>query len=117
MCIIAFVRSVVEQAAAGQHEAVALLSQRKLLIMPVANPDGYAWNEKTHPRGGRSTFKVLPLGSMVPQLGACTSSARAWWLCAARHSWGRPRPVESQPPPQLLELPASKVANIVRVAI
>ena len=52
MCIIAFVRSVVEQAAAGHHEAVALLSQRKLLIMPVANPDGYAWNAKTHPRGG-----------------------------------------------------------------
>ena len=52
MCIIAFVRNVVEQAAAGHHEAVALLAQRKLLIMPVANPDGYAWNAKTHPRGG-----------------------------------------------------------------
>ena len=58
MCIIGFVRSIVEHAAAGHHEAVALLSQRKLLVLPIANPDGYAWNAKTHPHGGGMKRKL-----------------------------------------------------------
>ena len=34
--------------------------------------------------------------------------ARAWWLCAARHSRGGPRPLETRPQPELLERAASK---------
>ena len=55
--------------------------------------------------------KVPPLGSMVPQLGSCTSSGHAWRLCAARHSQGGPRPRGSQPPPQVLALAASEAAH------
>ena len=56
----------------------------------------------------RSMVKVAPLA--VPQLGSCTSSGRAWRLCAARHSQGEARPVGSQPRPQLLERAAFEVA-------
>ena len=42
---------------------------------------------KISERGGATTLKVPPLlGSTVPQLAPCASSARAWRLCAARHS-------------------------------
>ena len=54
---------------------------------------------------GQSTVALA-----VPQLGSCTPSGRAWWPRAARHSRGGPRPLGSQPPPQLLALAASKVA-------
>ena len=46
-----------------------------------------------------------------PQLAPCASSGRVWWPRAARHSQGGPRPLGSQPPPQLLERAASKVAD------
>ena len=36
--------------------------------------------------------------SAGPQLGACTSSGRAWRLWAARHSQGRGQPPGAQPP-------------------
>ena len=47
----------------------------------------------------------------APQLGSCASSGRAWWPRAARHSQGGPRPLGSQPRPQLLERAASKAAD------
>ena len=52
MCLIAFLRDVLEQAGSGRADALALLQQRKLLFIANANPDGYSWNERTHPRGG-----------------------------------------------------------------
>ena len=59
--------------------------------------------------------KVLQHGQSaslaVPQLGSCSSSGRAWWPRTARHSRGGPRPLGSQPLPQLLKLAASKVAH------
>ena len=47
----------------------------------------------------------------VSQLGSRTSSGRVWRPHAPRHSRGGPRPLGSQPRPQLLERAASKVAD------
>ena len=53
--------------------------------------------------------KVPPLA--VPRLSSCTSSGRAWWLCAARHSQSEAQPVGTQPAPRRLTRAASKVAH------
>ena len=53
--------------------------------------------------------KVPPLA--VPQLAPCASSGRIWRLCAARYSQSEARPLGAQPPPRVLELAASKVAD------
>ena len=53
--------------------------------------------------------KVPPIAVLQP--GSCASSGRTWRLWAARHSQGEPRPLGSQPRPQLLELATSKVAH------
>eukprot|EP00964_Phaeocystis_antarctica_P038137 scaffold21832_cov62-Phaeocystis_antarctica.AAC.4 len=47
----------------------------------------------------------------VPQLGSRASSARAWWLWAARHSQGEAGPLDTQPLPRVLELAASKASS------
>ena len=48
----------------------------------------------------------------VPQPAPCTSSRRAWRLCAAQHSQGEAQPLGAQPPPRGLERAASKVAHL-----
>ena len=52
-----------------------------------------------------------PLAVSAPQLGSRTSSGRACWPRAARHSQGGPRPVGPHPQPQVLELATSKFAH------
>ena len=48
----------------------------------------------------------------VPQLGFGASSGRAWRLWAARHSQGEAGPLGAQPLPRVLELAASKAADL-----
>ena len=57
-----------------------------------------------------SMAKVPTLAA--PELDSCTSSERAWRLCAARHSQGEDQPLGAPPRPQLLERAASKVADL-----
>ena len=57
-----------------------------------------------------SMAKVPTLAA--PELDSCTSSERAWRLCAARHSQGEAQPLGAPPRPQLLERAASKVADL-----
>ena len=45
-------------------------------------------------------------------LGSCASSARAWWLWAARHSQEEAGPLGAQPLPRVLERAASKAADL-----
>jgi hypothetical protein len=52
MCAVHALRSLLRDARAREGSARHILSTRKLLWMPLANPDGYAWNERTRPRGG-----------------------------------------------------------------
>ena len=61
--------------------------------------------------GARQHAQRAP--SAVPQLAPCSnaSSARAWWPWAARHSQSEAQPLGTQPPPQVLERAASKVAG------
>ena len=55
--------------------------------------------------------KVLLPPLAVPQLDSCAFSGRAWWPRAAWHSQCGRQPLGAQPPPQVLELAASKVAD------
>ena len=48
----------------------------------------------------------------MPPLGPCASSGRAWRLWAARHSQEEAGPLSAQPLPRVLELAASKVADV-----
>ena len=57
-----------------------------------------------------SVVKVPPLA--VPQLGSCASSERTWRLWAARHSQEVSGPLGAQPRPRVLELAASKAAEV-----
>ena len=52
MCLVHALRKLLLDAASRVGGAHRLLASRKLLFMPIANPDGYAWNERTRPRGG-----------------------------------------------------------------
>ena len=65
---------------------------------------------------GAEQFNVLRHGqsdpSAVTQLGSCASSGRAWRLWAARHSQGEAGPLSAQPLPRVLELAASKAADL-----
>ena len=48
----------------------------------------------------------------MPQLGPCASPGRRWRLWAARHSQGqKAEPLSAEPPPRVLELAASEVAD------
>ena len=51
-CLVGFLRRLLEEARSGVNGTTMLLATRKLIFVPNANPDGYAWNEKYHPRGG-----------------------------------------------------------------
>lgn len=51
-CLLHFVRTLLERAESGDVAALGTLATRKLILLPVANPDGYAWNERSHPHGG-----------------------------------------------------------------
>ena len=52
MCLVHALRKLLGDAAARVGGTHRLLASRKLLFMPIANPDGYSWNERTRPRGG-----------------------------------------------------------------
>jgi len=52
MCLVHALREVLHDADRDGDGAVHLLRTRKLLFMPLANPDGYAWNAQRRPRGG-----------------------------------------------------------------
>ena len=52
MSLVHFLRTLLAEATVGDPDALYLLTHRKLLFLPVANPDGYAWNERTRPHGG-----------------------------------------------------------------
>ena len=52
MCLVHALRLVLHDAEMNMEGAAYLLQTRKLLFMPLANPDGYAWNEQKRPRGG-----------------------------------------------------------------
>jgi len=52
MCLVHALREVLRDADLNVGGAAHLLKTRKLLFMPLANPDGYAWNEKRRPHGG-----------------------------------------------------------------
>ena len=52
MCLIHSLRRLLEDASSGGMDALHILAHRKLLFLPVANPDGYAWNQAHRPRGG-----------------------------------------------------------------
>ncbi len=64
--LVYFLWWLLEQAAAGHPEARALLQQRLLYVVPVVNPDGYAFNESRRPNGGgmwRKNRRPNPDGS------------------------------------------------------
>jgi hypothetical protein len=52
MCLVHALRSLLKDATSEVGSVRQLLASRQLLWMPVANPDGYAWNERVRPRGG-----------------------------------------------------------------
>ena len=52
MCLVHALREVLHDADRDGDRAAHLLRTRKLLFMPLANPDGYAWNAQRRPRGG-----------------------------------------------------------------
>ena len=52
MCLVHALRTLLKEATENVAGVRQLLSARTLLWIPVANPDGYAWNERTRPRGG-----------------------------------------------------------------
>ena len=47
MCLVYALRSLLADAAARVGGADQLLASRRLLLMPITNPDGYAWNQRT----------------------------------------------------------------------
>ena len=51
MVLIYFMWHVLEQYGTDE-EITALLNSREIYVVPVVNPDGYAFNEKTNPGGG-----------------------------------------------------------------
>ncbi len=50
--IVYFLNKFFELASNGDQEANYLLSNRKIWVIPVLNPDGYFYNEKRYPNGG-----------------------------------------------------------------
>lgn len=52
MCLVQMMRALLRDADLGQDSARFVLANRKLLVLPVANPDGYLWNEMHRRAGG-----------------------------------------------------------------
>jgi hypothetical protein len=52
MCVVHAVRELLKDAKRGVGGAARLLATRKVLLIPVANPDGYEWNRRARPKGG-----------------------------------------------------------------
>ncbi len=50
--IVYFLNKFFELASNGDQEANYLLSNRKIWVIPILNPDGYFYNEKKYPNGG-----------------------------------------------------------------
>jgi hypothetical protein len=65
--LVYFLWWLLEHAAAGHPEALYLLQHRLLVVVPVVNPDGYAFNEAQYPQGGgmwRKNRRPNPDGSV-----------------------------------------------------
>eukprot|EP00964_Phaeocystis_antarctica_P097732 scaffold63814_cov63-Phaeocystis_antarctica.AAC.2 len=65
-----------------------------------------AWPSSSAQQHGQSAPFV------VPQLGSCASSGRAWRLWAARHSQEEAGPLGAQPLPRVLERAVTKAADV-----
>ncbi len=52
MSLVYFLWKILEKADAGDSYANFLLQNRAIYVVPVVNPDGYFFNQKTHPEGG-----------------------------------------------------------------
>lgn len=64
--LVYFLWWLLERAAAGDPEALFLLQNRLLYVVPVLNPDGYTFNEEQRPNGGgmwRKNRRPNPDGS------------------------------------------------------
>ncbi len=79
--LVYFLWWLLEQAAAGNAEAQYLLRHRLLYVVPVVNPDGYAFNEASHPGGGgmwRKNRRPNPDGSFGVDLNRNYGPAAFW---------------------------------------
>lgn len=52
MCLVHAIRELLAGAMRGESRSVHLLNTRKVLVLPVANPDGYLFNEEYRSHGG-----------------------------------------------------------------
>lgn len=50
--IVYFLQTLFSKAKEGNQEALYLLNNRRIWIIPVLNPDGYLYNQKRYPKGG-----------------------------------------------------------------
>ncbi|HYF03967.1 MAG TPA: M14 family zinc carboxypeptidase [Patescibacteria group bacterium] len=50
--LVYFLWDILERYTKGDPEAVFLMEKRELYVVPVINPDGYAYNQQTNPDGG-----------------------------------------------------------------
>lgn len=50
--VLYFLWTLLEMADAGNEEAIYLLQNRSLRVIPIVNPDGYYYNQVTYPNGG-----------------------------------------------------------------
>ncbi|MCX7909427.1 MAG: M14 family zinc carboxypeptidase [Ignavibacteria bacterium] len=50
--ILYFLQTLFTKAEQGDPEAKYLLENRRIWVIPVLNPDGYLYNQKTYPKGG-----------------------------------------------------------------
>jgi carboxypeptidase T len=52
MSVVYFMWKILENAENGDREAQYLLNNRRISVIPVINPDGYAFNQTKYPNGG-----------------------------------------------------------------
>ncbi len=79
--VLYFLWYLLEQAEDGDAEANHLLRQRRLIVVPVINPDGYAFNERRNPGGGglwRKNMRPLPDGATGVDLNRNYGPAESW---------------------------------------
>lgn len=79
--LVYFLWSLLERAATGDEEALYLLRHRLLYVVPVVNPDGYAFNQASRPEGGgmwRKNRRRNPDGSFGVDLNRNYGPATFW---------------------------------------